>query len=706
MESSKEHIEAQLCAYVDGELNEAERVEIERHLDVNPQHKALISELRRASGLLQDLPRAKAPIELNEAVCGQLERSALLNPSDDEANHAIITINRWPQITAVAAVLFLALGLGIVVYYVLPPSTGNARGPLAMEDASGKHGRARGEGGKDQRDAELSEKQERADRHEALGAPAPDLSKRKAALDKPQLQPAKPDNFEIHDAIQNGTDNKQLDLRATVINSKNGLITGPEVDAIRQRMRRSDTNDAIASDNGVSLYLVVSTSNTASASGQVVDYFKSNRIQYLSYDAAATSTREPTSLAAGTAPVDSNKGELGAVDHDRAFGEAEKPRGGGFGGGAGGMGGGRGGGGGAGSDGAAPAVPNAESKKMDARVEEQRDGYAYKVKAGEAAAREEKAPSEPAAIDPGVHRGYSVDAAKPDAQGAQGKPPAAKTEPYGAELSLAATKPADKTDPTNQERSRGVTQAAAQPDFGRKVESPVTVLPTTSPDRDWSMKVGRTAAGDRFSEESNPVPSNGIIRAMMTRRQASELRVTLSRQQGQHAELLTSDAAALNQTTLGDDADRKASEREATSHFEIAVGRSGGSNATGITLDKSATSQPTFAKYESETTRAPTAVATARGLRDQPTTRLADPNDPKMYEHLYKNKKSDVDSDGTVNRFGLKPDPMDEPVDVVIVVKIDPTAAPALQLGAPAGATNSQTPNSVSDPKPPADTKK
>src|SRR6267378_4059215 len=98
MESSKEHIEAQLCAYVDGELN--------------------------------------------DALCGQLERASLLNPTHDETNQAILSINRWPQITAVASVLLLAVGLGIVVYYVLPPSTGT-HGPVAIDE---KHARKNGDG--------------------------------------------------------------------------------------------------------------------------------------------------------------------------------------------------------------------------------------------------------------------------------------------------------------------------------------------------------------------------------------------------------------------------------------------------------------------------------------------------------------------------------------------------------------------------------
>src|SRR5437763_2237881 len=96
MESSKEKIEAQLAAYVDGDLSDAERAEIERHLAQHPQHRALIDELRRASDLLKSLPRATVPPELNEALCGQLERSSLLGPLSDEADDGVLRINRWP----------------------------------------------------------------------------------------------------------------------------------------------------------------------------------------------------------------------------------------------------------------------------------------------------------------------------------------------------------------------------------------------------------------------------------------------------------------------------------------------------------------------------------------------------------------------------------------------------------------------------------
>lgn len=137
MESSKENIEAQLCAYIEGELSDVERAQIERHLDANPRHRALIADLMRHRMDLASLPRAKAPAELNEALCGQLERSALLDPAADDDTEVVLRINRWPQYAAVAAVVLLAVGLGIVVYSVLPGPGG--RPSIAINDTALKN---------------------------------------------------------------------------------------------------------------------------------------------------------------------------------------------------------------------------------------------------------------------------------------------------------------------------------------------------------------------------------------------------------------------------------------------------------------------------------------------------------------------------------------------------------------------------------------
>ncbi len=113
-----EDIEAKLCAYVDGELDEAGRGEIERHLTTNPQHRTLIDELAQQRDFLRALPRARAPVDVAETLNAQLERSALL--SEDDWRDRPIRISHWPQIRAAAAVLLLVFGLAAVVYYVVP----------------------------------------------------------------------------------------------------------------------------------------------------------------------------------------------------------------------------------------------------------------------------------------------------------------------------------------------------------------------------------------------------------------------------------------------------------------------------------------------------------------------------------------------------------------------------------------------------------
>ena len=85
--------------------------------------------------MLKDLPRAKVPGDLNEGLTGQLERSVLLNPSNEESGDAL-RIRRWPQFTAVAAVLLLATGLAFVVYYALPGSQVNHGNQVALLERS------------------------------------------------------------------------------------------------------------------------------------------------------------------------------------------------------------------------------------------------------------------------------------------------------------------------------------------------------------------------------------------------------------------------------------------------------------------------------------------------------------------------------------------------------------------------------------------
>jgi anti-sigma factor RsiW len=117
-----ENIEAMLCAYIEGDLDEAGRAQIEKHLQEHPQHRKLIAALTATRDLMRDLPRAKAPADVGEWLHGQVERSILLDDSDLKATAQRAKPSRWPQLLGVAAVLLLFAALGIIVMKMVMPT--------------------------------------------------------------------------------------------------------------------------------------------------------------------------------------------------------------------------------------------------------------------------------------------------------------------------------------------------------------------------------------------------------------------------------------------------------------------------------------------------------------------------------------------------------------------------------------------------------
>ena len=122
----KEATEARLCAYLEGTLLPTEKVEIERHLLANPQHKRLLAELATTREWTRMLPFENVPIDLAEAFQGQVERSILLDDSDAQG----ATVRRWPQLVLIAATVVITLGLGFLIYAMLP---GRGLEPLAYK---------------------------------------------------------------------------------------------------------------------------------------------------------------------------------------------------------------------------------------------------------------------------------------------------------------------------------------------------------------------------------------------------------------------------------------------------------------------------------------------------------------------------------------------------------------------------------------------
>jgi hypothetical protein len=116
-----ENIEAMLCAYIEGDLDEAGRAQIEKHLKENPQHRKMIQELMGMREMVRALPRVKAPADVGESLQLQAERAILLDDSPAAAARQSGG-GRWSQFLAIAAVFLLCASLCLVLYRALGPT--------------------------------------------------------------------------------------------------------------------------------------------------------------------------------------------------------------------------------------------------------------------------------------------------------------------------------------------------------------------------------------------------------------------------------------------------------------------------------------------------------------------------------------------------------------------------------------------------------
>lgn len=130
--ANSQDIEARLCDYLEEELSPAGREEIERHLQTHPVHRQMIEELMHWRGLVAGLPRASAPRDVTESLEGQLERAMLLGAGPLETRGK--GIHQVSRVLLTAAVIFLAVGLGWGVYFMLfTANVGPQFGPISTD---------------------------------------------------------------------------------------------------------------------------------------------------------------------------------------------------------------------------------------------------------------------------------------------------------------------------------------------------------------------------------------------------------------------------------------------------------------------------------------------------------------------------------------------------------------------------------------------
>lgn len=165
-----DNLEEQLSAYLDGELTDAERAEVEAYLAGHEDARRTLAELSRNAGLLHSLPRAKAPDGLLELISAQMEREELLGAGSFSSNAPAASRHGAGRWLASAAVILLAASAGYLTFTHLRQGPGGlAPSPIGPV-------------------AEVSERPGRPSVPEALPAPSP-MPAAKADRTEPAVAP-------------------------------------------------------------------------------------------------------------------------------------------------------------------------------------------------------------------------------------------------------------------------------------------------------------------------------------------------------------------------------------------------------------------------------------------------------------------------------------------------------------------------------------
>ncbi len=110
--NAKAKMRAQLSAYLDGELDEAQLRQVEEALENDGDLRAELADLAAARKLLRHLPAEKPPLDLVSRVLAEAERSQLVGGQTTESNPSPL---RWIRYAASAAVLLVAATVGMII---------------------------------------------------------------------------------------------------------------------------------------------------------------------------------------------------------------------------------------------------------------------------------------------------------------------------------------------------------------------------------------------------------------------------------------------------------------------------------------------------------------------------------------------------------------------------------------------------------------
>jgi len=131
------NLDDRLSAYLDDELSDAERAEVEMYLASSEDARRTLAELRRTTELLRSLPRGKAPADMVELLTAQMERNELLgdiSAPPSRVRSPVPNLGRW---LASAAAIALTVSAGYLTYSYLQKdatTSPSPTGPMAARE--------------------------------------------------------------------------------------------------------------------------------------------------------------------------------------------------------------------------------------------------------------------------------------------------------------------------------------------------------------------------------------------------------------------------------------------------------------------------------------------------------------------------------------------------------------------------------------------
>jgi len=129
------NIDELLSSFIDGELTDSQRADVERLIAYNPQVAQRLQQFQKIKMMVSSLPHVKSPREMVERIKASLAAEALSAEQpiylDERKGMRQLLLRR---VVAVAAMIALVAILGGVVYSILVPETAFERATMTAAD--------------------------------------------------------------------------------------------------------------------------------------------------------------------------------------------------------------------------------------------------------------------------------------------------------------------------------------------------------------------------------------------------------------------------------------------------------------------------------------------------------------------------------------------------------------------------------------------